>query len=155
MDTWTDIDGRASWDQVDKLDKLVTQIRTTQDNPASEGADWTNYKPFIISDVVARGLQLKVDFDQFSENEQFTLRELELLVDMVVRFESDRAKTATSITYADPFYNIPDLVVTPINLATGDYMAITAETKTGFDIDFYNSSAVAQTRTYNYQARGF
>ena len=155
MDTWTDIDGRSSWDQVEKLDKLVTQIRTTQDDPAAEDADWSNYKPFLISDVVARGLQLKVDFDQFSENEQFTLRELELLVDMVVRFESDRAKTATSITYDDEFYSIPDLVVTPINMATGDYMTISSEAKTGFNINFYNSSAVAQTRTYNYQARGY
>ena len=65
-----------------------------------------------------------------------------------------RAKTATSITYANPFYAIPDLVVTPINMATGDYMTISSETKTGFGINFYNSSAVAQTRTYNYIARG-
>ena len=97
---------------------------------------------------------MKVDFDQFSSNEQFTLRELELLVDMVVRFESDKAKTATSITYDDPFYNIPDLVVTPINMGSGDYMTISSESKTGFGINFYNSSAVAQTITYNYIARG-
>jgi hypothetical protein len=155
MDYWTAVDDRDSWDEVAKLDGLITQIRTTQDDPASVGATWTAYKPFLVSDVVARGLQLKVDFDQFSSNEQFTLRKLELLVDMVVRFESDRAKTATAITYGDPFYNVPDLVVTPVNMATGDYMTISAETKTGFDIDFYNASAVAQTRTYNYQARGF
>ena len=133
----------------------MTQIRTTQDDPADVGATWTAYKPFLVSDVVARGLQLKVDFDQFSENEQFTLRELELLVDMVVRFESDRAKTATSITYTNPFYAIPDLVVTPINMATGDYMTISSEAKTGFGINFYNSSGASQTRTYNYQARGY
>ena len=155
MDYWGDIDDRSAFDEVSKLDNLVTQIRTTQDDPAAVDATWTDYKPFLVSDVVARGLQLKVDFDQFSENEQFTLRELELLVDMVVRFESDRAKTATSITYDDPFYAIPDLVVTPVNMATGDYMTISSEAKTGFDIDFYNSSAVAQTRNYNYQARGY
>jgi hypothetical protein len=155
MDYWTAVDDRDSWDEVAKLDGLITQIRTTQDDPAAVDATWTAYKPFLVSDVVARGLQLKVDFDQFSSNEQFTLRKLELLVDMVVRFESDRAKTATAITYSDPFYNVPDLVVTPVNMATGDYMTISAETKTGFDIDFYNASAVAQTRTYNYQARGF
>ena len=154
MDYWTAVDDRDSWDEVAKLDGLITQIRTTQDDPAAVDATWTAYKPFLVSDVVARGLQLKVDFDQFSSNEQFTLRELELLVDMVVRFESDKAKTATSITYDDPFSNIPDLVVTPINMATGDYMTISSEAKTGFGINFYNSSAVAQTRTYNYIARG-
>jgi len=82
------------------------------------------------------------------------LRELELLVDMVQKFESDRAKTATSITYDTPFYSIPDLVVTPVNMATGDYMTISSEAKTGFGINFYNSSAVSQTRNYNYIAKG-
>ena len=42
----------------------------------------------------------------------------------------------------------------PTNVATGDYMTISSETKDGFGINFYNSSAVSQTRTYNYIARG-
>ena len=155
LDNWGSIDARDSWDETTSLDSLITQIRITQDDPDDAGATWTAYKPFIVADVVARGLQMKVSFDQFSENEQFTLRELELLVDMVVRFESDRAKTATSITYDDPFYAIPDLVVTPVNMVSGDWMAITEETKTGFDIDFKNSSGGVITRNYNYHARGF
>jgi hypothetical protein len=154
MDFWGKLDSRTSFDQVEKLANLDTEIRITQDDPADAGATWTAYKKFIIVDVTARGLQLKVTFDQFDSDSQFTLRELELLVDMVTKFESDRAKTATSITYDTSFYAIPDLVVTPINLATGDYMTISSETKTGFGINFYNSSAVAQTRTYNYLARG-
>ena len=93
-------------------------------------------------------------FDEFDENSQFTLRELELLVDMVPRSESDRAKTATTISYTNPFFLTPDLVVTPTNMATGDYMTISSEAKTGFGINFYNSSAVSQTRNYNYIARG-
>ena len=154
VDFWGKVDLRESWDDIEKLDALDVEVRITQDDPASPSATWTSYKPFVVVDVVARGLQIKVTFDQFDENAQFTLRELELLVDMVVKFESDRAKTATSITYDDPFYSIPDLVVTPINMATGDYMTISSEAKTGFNINFYNSSAVAQTRTYNYIARG-
>lgn len=154
MDYWGKVDTRASWDEVEKLDNLTTEIRITLDDPADAGATWTAYKPFIVVDVLARGLQIKVTFDEFDINSQFTLRELELLVDMVDKFESDRAKTATSITYNESFYQIPDLVVTPINMATGDYMTISSEAKTGFNINFYNSSAVAQTRTYNYIARG-
>ena len=154
MNLWGKVDLRSSWDQVEKLDNLKTEIRITQDDPASAGATWTAYKPFVIVDVEARGLQIKVTFDEFDTNSQFTLRELELLVDMVSKFDSDRAKTATTITYNSPFYTIPHLVVTPINMASGDYMTISSETKTGFGINFYNSSAVAQTRTYNYIARG-
>jgi hypothetical protein len=154
VDSWGKVDLRESWDDVEKLDNLEVEVRITQDDPASAGATWTAYKPFVVVDVVCRGMQIKVTFDQFDANSQFTLRELELLVDMVVRVESDRAKTATSITYSNPFYTIPDLVVTPINMATGDYMTVSSEVKTGFNINFYNSSAVSQTRTYNYIARG-
>ena len=154
MDYWGKVDLRSSWDPVSQLDNLKTEVRVTQDDPAAVDATWSAYKPFLVIDVVARGVQIKVTFDQFDTNSQFTLRELSLLVDMVFRQESDRAKTATSITYSNPFYAIPDLVVTPINMATGDYMTISSEAKTGFGINFYNSSAVAQTRTYNYIARG-
>lgn len=154
MDYWGKTDLRESWDPVSQLDNIIVQVRVTEDDPASAGATWTEYKDFLIIDVVARGIQLKVTFKEFDDNTQFTLRELELLIDMVQKYESDRAKTATTITYDTPFFNIPDLVVTPVNMATGDYMTISNELKTGFGINFYNSSAVSQTRNYNYIAKG-
>jgi len=154
MDYWGKVDLRESFDPVGQLDNLTVEVRVTEDDPAAVDAEWTDYREFLIIDVVARGVQIKVTFQDFDENSQFTLRELELLVDMVQKFESDRAKTATTITYDTTFYNIPDLVVTPVNMATGDYMTISSETKTGFGINFYNSSGVSQTRNYNYMAKG-
>ena len=154
MDYWGKVDLRETWDPVGQLDNLTVEVRVTGDDPADSEATWTAYREFLIIDVVARGIQLRVTFDEFDQNSQFTLRELELLVDMVQKFESDRAKTATTITYDTPFYSIPDLTVTPTNMATGDYMTISSETKTGFGINFYNSSAVSQTRNYNYIAKG-
>jgi len=154
MDYWGKSDLRTSWDPVSKLDNLTVQVRVTEDDPASLGATWSNYKDFLIIDVVARGLQIKVTFDEFDENSQFTLQELELLIDMVQKFESDRAKTATSITYDTEFFTVPDLVVTPTNMVSGEYMAISSETKAGFNVNFYNSLDVAQTRSYNYIANG-
>ena len=155
MDLWGKVDLRESWDPISQLDNLTVQVRITEDDPADAEATWTAYREFLIIDVVARGIQIKVTFDQFDQNSQFTLRELELLVDMVQKFESDRAQTAVgTITYDTPFYSIPDLVVTPTNMATGDYMTISSEAKTGFGINFYNSSAGAVTRNYNYIAKG-
>ena len=154
MDYWGKSDLRTSWDPVSKLDNLTVQVRVTEDDPASLGATWTNYQDFLIIDVVARGLQIKVTFDEFDENSQFTLQELELLIDMVQKFESDRAKTATSITYDTEFFTVPDLVVTPTNMVSGEYMTISSETKAGFNVNFYNSLDVAQTRSYNYIANG-
>ena len=154
MDYWGKVDLRPAWEDVKQLDNLTVESRVTGDDPASGSATWTDWKEFLIIDVVARGIQIRVTFDDFDKNSQFTLRELELKVDMVPRSESDRAKTATSITYENPFFIIPDLVVTPTNMATGDYMTISSEAKTGFNVNFYNSSGASQTRNYNYIARG-
>ena len=154
IDFWGKVDLRSTWDDELRMNALNFEIRTTNDDPASGGATWSAYKPFIIIDTVTRGLQMRASFNEFDENSQLTLSELELIVEMVARQESDRAKTATSITYGTPFYTIPDLVVTPVNMATGDYMTISSETKSGFGITFYNSSGASQTRTYNYIARG-
>ena len=154
VDYWGKVDLRETWDDELRINALDFEIRTTNDDPASGGATWSAWKPFIIIDTVTRGLQMRASFDEFDEFSQLTLTELELIVEMVARQESDRAKTATSITYDTPFYTIPDLVVTPVNMATGDYMTISSETKTGFGINFYNSSGASQTRTYNYIARG-
>ena len=154
MDFWGKVDLRDSWDDKLKLDALKFEVRTTNDNPADVSATWTSWKPFIIIDVLARGFQMRATFTEFDVYSQLTLEELELIVDMIEKFESERAKTATSITFPTPFYTTPDLTVTPINMGTGDYMTISSETKDGFGINFYNSSGASQTRTYNYIARG-
>ena len=154
MDFWGKVDLRDSWDDKLKLDALKFEVRTTNDNPADVSATWTSWKPFIIIDVLARGFQMRATFTEFDEYSQLPLEELELIVDMIEKMESDRAKTATSITYPTPFYTTPDLTVTPVNMATGDYMTISSETKDGFGINFSNSSGASQTRTYNYIARG-
>ena len=154
MDYWGKVDLRASWEDQFKLDSMKFELRTTNDDPASGSATWTGWKTFIVMDTFCRGMQMRATFREYDETTQLTLEELELIVEMVQKLESDRAKTSATITYETPFYQTPDLVVTPINMATGDYMTISSETKTGFGINFYNSSGASQTRTYNYIARG-
>ncbi len=61
---------------------------------------------------------------------------------------------AKAITYSNAFYASPALGIAAQNMATGDYYTITSKTKTGFTITFYNSSAAAQDRTFDYVAKG-
>ena len=61
---------------------------------------------------------------------------------------------AKTITYTNAFYASPAVGIAAQNMATGDYYAITSKTKTGFTITFYNSSAAAQNRTFDYVAKG-
>ncbi len=62
---------------------------------------------------------------------------------------------AKAITYDNAFYASPAIGIAAQNMATGDYYAITSKTKTGFTITFYNSSAAAQNRTFDYVAKGY
>ena len=62
---------------------------------------------------------------------------------------------AKAITYTNAFYGSPAVGIAAQNMATGDYYTITSKTKTGFTITFYNSSAAAQDRTFDYVAKGY
>jgi hypothetical protein len=61
---------------------------------------------------------------------------------------------AKAITYTNAFYASPAVGIAAQNMATGDYYTISSKTKTGFTITFYNNSAVAQDRTFDYVAKG-
>jgi hypothetical protein len=155
MDTWGKIDSRNSWDEVVKLAGVTTHIRTTVDDPASVSATWTAYKQFQVADVQARGVQLKVRFlsDQGGA-EQFRMSELGLLFDMKSKVYGQIGQSASTVSYSETFHTNPVLLVTPKNMVSGDYMTISNETATGFDIAFHNSAGGAVTRQYNYLAEG-
>ena len=62
---------------------------------------------------------------------------------------------AKAITYTNAFYASPAVGIAAQNMATGDYYTISSKTKSGYTITFYNSSAVAQDRTFDYVAKGY
>jgi predicted phage tail protein len=61
---------------------------------------------------------------------------------------------AKTITYTNAFYASPAVGIAAQNMATGDYYTMTSKTKENFTITFYNSSGVAQDRTFDYVAKG-
>ena len=60
-----------------------------------------------------------------------------------------------NITFTNAFYDIPTIIITGQNMATGDYFVITSKAKTGFSITFYNSSNTIISRTFDYQVIGY
>ena len=148
------VDSLASIDEIADLAGITTYIRTTEDDPASGSATWTDYKKFLIADVRARGLQLKVDFANDNASEQFRVTALSLLVDMTSKILGGYSKTASSITYDEPFHSVPTLTVTPTNMTSGDYFQIPTQTATGFVVNFYDSGGAGITRNYNYLSKG-
>jgi len=156
IDAWTGkIDSRTMWDETRNLSGITTYISTTEDDPNGASPTWTAWKSFLIADIKARGFKIKIKFESENSSEQFKMTELATLIDMPSRVMGASAAATTSITYADPFFAPPNLVVTPTNLGNGEYYTISSETKTGFGINFFDSADSAITRNYNYLAKGY
>jgi len=83
--------------------------------------------------------------------------QMKLVLEKRLESEEDVASGAgaKAITYTNAFYASPAVGIAAQNMATGDYYTITSKTKTGFTITFYNSSAAAQNRTFDYVAKGY
>lgn len=84
-----------------------------------------------------------------------------LVVKLVLEKRSERGDDITSgagtynVVFTNPFYDIPSIIVTGQNMATGDYFVISSKAKTGFSVTFYNSSNAVVSRTFDYQAIGY
>ena len=84
---------------------------------------------------------------------------LSFSVNFEKRTESDEdvvSGTGTkAITYTNSYYATPSVGISAQGLATGDYYAITSKSKTGFTIQFFNSSGSGISKTFDYQAVGY
>ena len=84
-----------------------------------------------------------------------------LVVKLVLEKRSERGDDITSgagtynVVFTNSFYDIPSIIVTGQNMATGDYFVISSKSKTGFSLTFYNSSNTIVSRIFDYQAIGY
>ena len=71
--------------------------------------------------------------------------------------ESNVATSSGSktITFTNPFFEVPALGIAAQNMQTGDVFTITSKSVNGFTIAFVNSSGSAVDRTFDYIAKGF
>ena len=60
-----------------------------------------------------------------------------------------------AITYTNSFFATPAIGISAQNMVSGDYYAITSKTKTGFTIQFFNSSNSGINRTFDYVLQGY
>ena len=86
------------------------------------------------------------------------VHELQFKVNMEKRTESGEdvvsSASGTTITFTNAFYATPSIGISAQGLVSGDYYQITSKSKTGFTIQFYNSSNVGISRTFDYQVVG-
>ena len=100
-------------------------------------------------------LKLTNDDDQTSSNVKSIA--VKLNIEERTFGESNLATSSGSktVTFTNPFYEVPALGIAAQNMQTGDTFTISSKTVNGFSIAFVNSSGSAVDRTFDYIAKGF
>jgi len=82
-----------------------------------------------------------------------------MIIKLDQRTESDEdivSGTGTkAITYTNSYYAAPSVGISAQGMSTGDYYSITSKSKTGFTIQFFNSSNSGISKTFDWQAVGY
>ena len=101
--------------------------------------------------------RLKLTSDDNNARPEVSSMQIKLVLEKRLESEEDveSGAGAKAITYTNAFYASPAVGIAAQNMSTGDYYTVSSKTKTGFTITFYNSSAAAQDRTFDYVAKGY
>ena len=126
---------------------------------SSLGAITTYQKIAQQTTIKGRYFKFRIKLSNDDNKTKPKVHALSFTLTLEKRSESDQdvvSGTSTKvITFANAFYATPSIGVSAQGLATGDYYAITSKTKTGFTIQFLNSSGSGISKTFDWSAYGF
>jgi hypothetical protein len=153
IDLWADIDG----DVLDQVNATL-YVRSTSDDPGASPV-WSEWSEFVNAVKRGRAFQFKTEATSLSEDQNIVIDELGAELELQQRTETSGSITSGastySVTFANAFYQAPAVGVTAYNMATGDYYAVTSQSRTGFSITFYDSGANVISRDFSYTATGY
>ena len=115
----------------------ITQSATFKFKFAKFRLKLTNDDAQTSSNVKSIAIKLNMEERTFSENDLAT------------------SSGTRTITYTNPFHDVPAVGIATQNMQTGDFYTITSKTRSGFTINFFNSSGSAVDRTFDYISKGF
>jgi hypothetical protein len=162
-ETWDDKTGDIdSWPEIDEdnLDgtNAVVFVRATMDDPAGTPT-WGEWNELTNGIVRGWGFQFKAWATTSDPALNVVVSELGCVLELQQRVEQSATLTSGAgpygVTYADAFYQPPSVGITGMNMATGDYFVVSAETRTGFSIVFRDSAGTAVSRQFTYTAIGY
>ena len=153
IDTWPDIDG----DELDQVN-AVLYVRSTPDDPGGSPT-WSDWHEFVNAIDRGRAFQFKTIATSTSESQNIIIDELGAELELQQRTESTGSLTSGAgsyaVTFDEAFYQAPAVGITAYNMATGDYYTVASQTRTGFTITFYDSTASVISRDFTYIATGY
>ncbi|TCK37965.1 putative tail protein [Paraburkholderia sp. BL8N3] len=161
VDKWPDFDARPDVDG-SKIDEggAMVMVSTTNVAPATAvEADWSAYKRLVVSDLTFRAARFMLQEVVPDNTTGIGIIDLGVKVDVPDRIESRNnvpvAAAGTTIKFTVPFKDAPAISIIAQGLASGDKWAITAQSATGFTIQFQNSGGTGIAKTCDWIARGY
>lgn len=158
-------DAMSNWTSLADLESLAPsnpdawglQVEVAaSDSDTSGGTDW---RPLTGGEFIGRYFNFRVTLTTDRSDTTPRVSELSFVLDMPDRIEGvDGVASGTgglAITYSPAFNAVPAVVITPINAPTGSYYTLTGESRSGFTVEFFNSSGTSIDVTFNWISRGY
>ena len=175
IDTWSDFDGALADETDADLYFRISDVAPTVGDFDTEDEDFllledgdkieqelnTTFGDWVKMETgryTGRVFQFKCELSSASVDQTPIIDEVGYTLLFDARTESNSFASgagAKAVTYTNAFLQTPKLTITASNMATGDYYAITSESRTGFTIHFYNSSGASLDRNFGYVANGY
>jgi len=164
VDTWTSWDGDVADEANAKL-----AVRTTTDNPSSSPT-YSSFNNFANGTFKGRAFQFRATLETTDPAQNMNLQQLGYTATMLSRTEQSSVISsgagAKNVTFSHAFFTgttglgnnnnfLPSIVISPQNMASGDYYELTNITGTGFTVHFKDSSNGSISRNFTYSAVGF
>ena len=168
LDLRDDFDGTVA-----EQTNATVLVRTTNDNPSSSPT-YGLFNKFFKGTFKGRGFDFKCDLQSENSNENIKVSELGFDAFLPARTEqsttiktSGTSASGLNVSFDNAFFTgtsaiggstsayPPAIMVTPQNMATGDFYEITSITGSGFNIKFKNSSGTVISRNFSYSAVGY
>jgi hypothetical protein len=153
IDAWPLIDE----DNIDTVNAAL-YVRTTTDDPAGTPT-WGDWNEFANVIARGRGFEFKVRATSTDPDTNIVIDELGCLMELQLHTEQSGTLASGAGPYAvvfdNAFYQPPNVGITGFNMATGDFFTVTSVTRTGFTVEFKNSTGTSVDRNFTYTAVGY
>jgi hypothetical protein len=130
----------------------------TDDDPASPSATWSLWQSCALCDVVARGLRLRLRL--ISQDSMLTPHvtvagvRLSMAQQVLSGANITASSTGSAISFTPAFKEAPAIAISLRNGAAGDRWALSSISRSGFTVQFFDSSGAAVSRSFDWVAKG-
>ena len=154
----------SQWTSLAEVESL-TEVRsrdwrgTAQAATSSDGSTWTAWTEVTGGNLTGRYFKFRLVLETIDVAVTPVISALSVTIDMPDRVEGvreiDAPSTGYSVTFDPAFHNVPAVVITTRDAASGTRWEISSKTRTGFDVQFYDAAGSPVAATFDFVARGY